>query len=135
MSSFKQLKQAEKAVLQQQEVVLELNALGRQVERCTETINALQAELAAVNAKYPATRTTGEDIAFLTDLLKCANKKLAWEKQIASLQKRTPAIMEKMSALLNDSKAPPTEQTRVEMLQALQTVQAAMDRLQNLNLS
>jgi hypothetical protein len=65
-------------------------------------------------------------------LLKCANKKLAWEKQIASMQKRTPATLEKMALLLNDPKNPPADAVRVQMLQALQGVQAAMARLQNM---
>jgi hypothetical protein len=133
MSTFKQLQQAEKSALKQQQLLVELNSLTSQIERCAETIHNLQTELAAINAKYPPKRTTREDIAFLTDLLKCANKKLAWEKQIGSLQKRTPALLEQMSALLNDPKNPPAEQTRVEMLQGLQGVQAAMERLQSLS--
>jgi hypothetical protein len=92
----------------------------------------LQSELAAVNARYPSPRTTRQDIGYLTDLLKCANKKLAWEKQIASMQKRTPATLEKMAQLLNDPKNPPADAMRVEMLRALQGVQAAMARLQNM---
>jgi hypothetical protein len=131
MTSPKELRLAQKSALQQQEVISELNALVRDIERCEKTIGDLQGELAAVNSKYPSPRTTRQDIDYLTDLLKCANKKLAWEKQIASLQKRTPAILEKMSALLNDPKNPPADQTRVEMLQALQCVRATMERLQN----
>ncbi|MDB6125756.1 MAG: Inhibitor of kappaB kinase gamma-like protein [Pedosphaera sp.] len=135
MSSFKELKQAEKSAAQQQQLLSELNTLARQIERCAETVAGLQAELAAINAKYPGTRTTREDIAFLTDLLKCANKKLGWEKQLASLRKRTPELMEKMSMLLNDPKNPPAEQVRMEMLQTLQGIQAAMERLQSLDMS
>src|SRR4051794_28230377 len=135
MSSFKEIQQAEKSALRQQEVIAELNNLSRQIDRAAETINNLQAELAAVSAKYPAKRSTREDIAFLTDLLKCANKKLAWEKQIGSLQKRTPALMEKMTAVLNDHKYPPAEQTRMEMLQVLQGIQSTMERFQTINMS
>jgi hypothetical protein len=135
MSTFKQIQQAEKSALKQQEVITELNNLARQIDRAADTINNLQAELVAVSAKYPPKRTTREDIAFLTDLLKCANKKLAWEKQIASLQKRTPALMEKMTAVLNDPKYPPAEQTRMEMLQVLQGIQANMERFQTINMS
>src|SRR6478609_755263 len=112
MSTFKQIQQAEKSALKQQEVITELNNLARQIDRAAETINNLQAELAAVSAKYPSKRTTREDIAFLTDLLKCANKKLAWEKQIASLQKRTPAIMEELSSLMSDPLNPPDDPTK-----------------------
>jgi len=131
MPSIKDLKLAEKSVVLQQEVVSELNTLVRDIERCEKTIMDLQAELAVVNAKYPSPRTTRQDISYLTDLLKCANKKLAWEKQIASMQKRTPATLQKMAQLLNDPKNPPADAMRVEMLRALQGVQAAMARLQN----
>ena len=129
--SLKQIKRAEKNAVQQQQVVLELQALVKDIERCQQTITDLQRELAAVNSRYPAQRTTREDIAYLTDLLKCANKKLAWEKHIASLQKRTPAVLEKMSRLLNDPGGSPADPTRAEMLRALQELQAAMERLQN----
>jgi hypothetical protein len=132
MSSIKELKLAEKSVVLQQEVVSELNTLVRDIERCEKTITDLQAELAVVNAKYPSPRTTRQDIGYLTDLLRCANKKLAWEKQIASMQKRTPATLDKMARLLNDPKNPPADAMRVEMLRALQGVQAAMARLQNM---
>ena len=132
MPSLKDLKLAEKSVVRQQEVVSELETLVRDIERCEKTIADLQSELAAVNAQYPSPRTTRQDIGYLTDLLKCANKKLAWEKQIASMQKRTPATLEKMAQLLNDPKNPPADAMRVEMLRALQGVQAAMARLQNM---
>jgi predicted nucleic acid-binding Zn-ribbon protein len=130
ISPWPRLNNLNRPAYQQQQLLVELSALARQIERCAETIQALQTELAAVNARYPAQRTTREDIAFLTDLLKCANKKLGWEKQIASLKKRAPVIMEKMSALLHDEKNPPPEQARLEMLQSLKAVQAAMERLQ-----
>lgn len=132
MLSIKGLKLAEKSVVLQQEVVRELNTLVRDIERAEKTILDLQTELAAVNARYPTPRTTREDVGYLTDLLKCANKKLAWEKQIASMQKRTPATLEKMTFLLNDPKNPPADEMRVQMLKALQGVQVAMARLQNM---
>jgi len=131
MSSIKQLKQAEKSALQQREVIIALEAIVHDIARCEETIIDLQSELAAVTAKYPAERTTRQDIAYLTDLLKCANRKLAWEKNIAGLQKRLPLVLEKMSTLMNDSTHPPGDQTRAEMLQSLRQVQTAMERLQN----
>ncbi|HEX4263785.1 MAG TPA: hypothetical protein VH597_05550 [Verrucomicrobiae bacterium] len=134
MTSIKDLKLAEKSIVRQQEVVSELNTLVRDIERCEKTIADLQNELAAVNARYPTPRTTRQDIGYLTDLLKCANKKLAWEKQIASMQKRTPATLEKMAQLLNDPKNPPADGMRVGMLQALQGVQAAMARLQGMKM-
>lgn len=132
MQSIKDLKLAEKSIVLQQQVVAELNTLVRDIERCEKTIVDLQSELNDVNAKYPTPRTTRQDIAYLTDLLKCANKKLAWEKQIASMQKRTPATLERMAQLLNDPKNPPADEMRANMLRALQGVQAAMERLQNM---
>ncbi|HXE41793.1 MAG TPA: hypothetical protein VN516_02120 [Candidatus Baltobacteraceae bacterium] len=132
MSSIKDLKIEQKSLLQQQQVVGELNTLVKDIERSEKTILDLQTELNAVNTKYPVPRTTRQDVAYLTDLLKCANKKLAWEKQIASMQKRTPATLQKMAQLLNDEKNPPADAMRVLMLQALQGVQAAMARLQGI---
>jgi len=132
MASIKDLKNEQKSLMQQQQVVAELSTLVKDIERSEKIIFDLQAELHAVNSKYPSPRTTRQDIAYLTDLLKCANKKLAWEKQIASMQKRTPATLQKMSQLLNDEKNPPADAMRVQMLQALQGVQSAMERLQGI---
>jgi hypothetical protein len=132
MSSIKDLKNEQKSLLLQQQVVMELQTLVKDIERSEKIILDLQAELNAVNTKYPSPRTTRQDVAYLTDLLKCAQKKLAWEKQIASMQKRTPATLQKMSQLLNDEKNPSTDAMRVQMLQALQGVQAAMARLQRM---
>ena len=133
--SIKEIRLAEKSAAQQKQVITELNTIVDDVQRCEKTIVDLQAELNAVNSKYPGKRTTREDIAYLTDLLKCANKKLTWEKHLASLQKRTPVVLEKMSALLNDPVNPPVEETRVQMLRALQGLQAAMEHLQNLKVN
>ena len=132
MLSLRQIRLAEKSAAQQQQVVLQLNALVKDIERCDKTIITLQNELTAINGKYPAPRNTQQDVAYLTDLLKCAKKKLGWEKQIAALQKRTPVILETMSRLLNDPQNPPGEEMRAEMLRALQGVQIAMERLQSL---
>jgi len=132
MASLKDLKNEQKSLLLQQQVVEELTTLVKDIERSEKIISDLQAELAVVNTKYPSPRTTRQDIAYLTDLLKCANKKLAWEKQIASMQKRTPATLQKMAQLLNDEKNPPADAVRVQMLQALQGVQSAMQRLQGI---
>src|SRR5262245_56820485 len=106
MPSLKQLKAEQKAAGQQLQVIEELQTLVRDIERAENTISSLKTELEAVNVKHQGRKTTREDIAYLTDLLKCANKKLAWEKQIASLQKRTPSIMERMTRLINDPSAP-----------------------------
>ena len=120
----------ERCVAQQRRVIAELDTLVKDIERCDKTIVDLKSELEAVNEKHKNRSTTREDIDYLTDLLKCANKKLTWEKHMASLQKRTPALLEEMSRLLNDPKVPPSDETRAAMLNALQGVQAAMERLQ-----
>jgi hypothetical protein len=129
MSVRKQHKMAEKRAAEQQRVILELNALVKSIERCVTTITELKSELETVNAAHQGARTTRQEIDYLTELLKCAHKKLAWEKQLASLQKRTPELLEQMGRLLNDPAAPPDDPFRGEMLRALQGVQAAMERL------
>src|SRR3954469_9223775 len=131
MSSLKNLKLAQKAANEQRQVLLELQTLVNDIERCEKTILALNQELQAVNSKYQGRRTTREDVGYLSDLLECAKKKLAWEKHIASLQKRTPTVLEKMSKLIHDPQNPPSEESRAAMLASLQAVQAAMERLQN----
>ncbi len=131
MVLLKQLRAEEKSAIQQRQVLSELNGIVRDIERCERTIGELQEELSGINTKHHGPRDTRQDIAYLTALLVCAKKKLGWEKQIASLQKRTPAVLQHMSALLNDPLNPPSEKTRAEMLQALQLVQAAMERLQS----
>lgn len=130
MSSIKQLKQAQRLGVQQRHVVAELETLVKDIERCEQTITQLKAELEAVNVKHQGRQTTRDDIAYLQDLLRCANRKLAWEKQMASLQKRTPEIMGRMSRIVNDPTTPADDQTRSAMLEALQKVQTAMERLQ-----
>ena len=131
MASVKQFKQAAKGIAKQQRAVAELQDLARDIERCEKTITDLKAELESVNSKHQGRRTTREDIAYLTDLLKCANKKLVWEKQLASVQKRTPMILETVSRLMNDPQIPADEQLRAEMLRSLQAIQATMERLQS----
>jgi hypothetical protein len=130
MSSLKQLKHEQKSAGHQQRLIIELNALVKDIERSEKTILSLNRELEAVNKKYQGPRNTREDVGYLTGLLDCARKKLAWEKQISSLQKRTPALMEQMSAILHDPKAPPTPEMRDQILRALQAIQAAMERMQ-----
>jgi hypothetical protein len=130
MPSLKQLKSEEKSLAQQQQVIQELNALVKDIERSEKTLLGLKRELDETNAKYHGPRTTREDVAYLTGLLECAKKKLAWEKQIGSLQKRTPALMEKMTALMQDTKNPPSPQTCEQMHQALRLIQSAMERLE-----
>jgi hypothetical protein len=133
MSSLKDLKLAQKAANEQRQVIVELKTLVKDIERCEKTILALKGELENVNSKYHGRRTTREDVAYLTALLECAKKKLAWEKHIASLQKRTPELLERMSGLIHDLQNPPSEESRGQMLGSLQAVQLAMERLQNVN--
>jgi hypothetical protein len=130
MSSLKQLKHEEKRAVLQQQVVAELNVIVKDIERSEKLIVALNQELQTVNAKFQGPRDTRADVAYLTSLLECAKRKLAWEKQISSLQKRTPSVMERMGTLLNDPKSPPSSDARDQMLRALQSIQAAMERLE-----
>jgi hypothetical protein len=133
MSSLKQLKHEEKHIALQRQAIAELNTIAKDIERSEKTILSLNQELQAVNAKYQGPRNTREDVAYLTSLLECAKRKLAWEKQISSLQKRTPSLMERMGALMTDPQAPPSAELREQMLKALQAIQAAMERLQAAN--
>jgi predicted RNase H-like nuclease (RuvC/YqgF family) len=130
MATLKQLKEAEKNAVKQLQVIEELNSLVKDIERCEKSIVDLRNELEAVNQKHAARKTTREDIAYLEDLLKCANKKLTWEKHMASLKKRTPELLERITKLMNDPEAPPSDAIRAGMLQALQGVSAAMERLE-----
>src|SRR5688572_3280736 len=114
MSLRKQNKLAEKRAGEQQRVILELNALVKSIERCVKTITDLKSELELVNAAHQGSRTTRQEIDYLTELLKCAHKKLTWEKQLASLQKRTPELLEQMGRLLNDPLAAPDDPFREE---------------------
>src|ERR1051326_7360918 len=120
MLSAKELKLQQKIAAQQRQVISELQALARDIERCEKSISSLKAELEAVNSKYQGPRTTRDDIGYLTGLLNCAKKKLAWEKQLISLQKRTPELLERMTALMHEPLAPPSEEVRAQMLDSLQ---------------
>ena len=130
MSTIKDLKAAQKAAAEQQKMILELTSLVTDIERCEKTILAVNGELTRVNEQYHGQRNTRQDIEYLTALLDCAKRKLAWEKQIASVQKRTPALLESMQRHMNDEKNPPPKEVRLQMLHYLETLQAAMERLQ-----
>jgi hypothetical protein len=129
--SLKDFRLAEKHAAQQQQVIVDLNSLVKDIERCEKTIVDLKTELEAVNGKHQGRRTTREDIDYLSDLLKCAKKKLTWEKHLTSLQKRTPEILARITTLMNDPKTPPTAESRDAMVRALEALQSAMERLQN----
>lgn len=110
--SSKQIKEAERSLTQQQHLVGELNALVKDIERCENIMGGLKSKLEAANEKFQGQRTTRQEIDYLTILLDCAKKKLAWEKQLASLQKRTPQILENMTAIMNGAQNPPAEPIR-----------------------
>ena len=131
MSSLKQFKASEKNAAQLQAVLQDLTNLVADIERCEKTILDLKSDLESVNLKHKDRKSTREDIAYLEDLLKCANKKLVWEKHIGSLQKRTPALLEEVVKVVNDPNASPDPETRANVLKSLQSVQGAMERLQN----
>jgi hypothetical protein len=111
----------------------ELNQLAADIGRCQKTITSVMTDLTTVNQKYQGTRNTREEIEFLKVLLDCAKRKLAWEKQIASLKRRAPALLEKMSRAMNDNEFPPTDDIRAEMLLALRQVQSALQGLHALD--
>ena len=128
---MKDLKAAQKAETEQRRILVELDGLAGDIDRCQRTIAAVNSELQAVNGKYQGERTTRQDVEYLTALLDCAKRKLAWEKQIASVQKRTPGVLERLQQQMNDQKNPPTPEMRQQMVQSLQALQAAMERLQS----
>ena len=135
MSASKQIKDSQRAAQKHLQLIAELQELVSDITRCEKTITALQAELNENNKKFAGPRTTKQDVDFLTVLLDCAKRKLAWEKQIASLQKRTPELLERMSSFLNDPVNPPSDESRVQILEALQAVQTTMERLQSIGVS
>ena len=111
-------------------VIAEVNRLAADIGRCERTITSVAADLNSVNAKYQGTRNTRDEVEYLKVLLDCAKRKLAWEKQIVSLKKRAPALLESMSKVMNDSDHPPTDELKTQMLNALQSIQGALERLQ-----
>jgi hypothetical protein len=132
MSASKQLKESQRAAQKHLILIAELQELVGDIQRCEKIISGLQTELNALNAKYAGQRTTKQDVGFLSALLECAKRKLAWEKQIASLQKRTPELLERMTSFLNAPVNPPSNETRTQILESLQAVQATMEKLQSL---
>ena len=90
-------------------VLAEVNQLAVNIGRSERTIASVMADLNMVNAKYQGTRNTREEVEFLKVLLDCAKRKLAWEKQISSLKKRAPALLESMTGIMNDQSGPSAE--------------------------
>jgi hypothetical protein len=133
MSADRYTETAHIKAAERRRVLAELKQLAVDIGRCQETITSVMAELSLTNAKYQGERSTRQEVDYLTILLACAKRKLAWEKQIASLQKRAPALLESMAGIMNDRDHPATEELKAEMLQTLQSVQGAMERLQKLD--
>ena len=130
MSADRYTQTAHVKAAERRRVLAELKQLALDIERCQETIVSVMSELSSTNAKYQGERSTRQEVEYLTLLLACAKRKLAWEKQIASLKKRAPALLETMAGIMNDRDHPPSEELKAEMLQSLQSVQAALGRLQ-----
>src|SRR5688572_25868925 len=129
MSTSRQIKEEQRVTSQQKGLVGELQALVQDIERCEKTVQSLKTELQGVNERHASRSTTQDDIAYLEDLLACARKKLVWEKQIASLQKRTPELMQRVESLVNHPNSNPDQQTQDALMSSIKEVQAAMQRL------
>ena len=110
-------------------MIEELNRLVKDIESCERTVGELKSELEEVNSKFQKRSSTREEIDYLTGLLKVANKKLVWEKNMGSLQKRMPDVMNRVSHLVNDPKSPLDDQEKAALVPSLNAVQAAMQRL------
>jgi hypothetical protein len=121
---------ARKSALRQQEVVEGLQAVASSIEKADEMIASLKTQMEEVNARHQDRKTTSDDIAYLEDLLRCARKKLAWEKQMASLSKKIPEVLAAVTSVMNDPATPPTDQTRAVVMGLLQNVQQSMARLE-----
>lgn len=130
MSTNRHIQTARLKAAERKGILAELNRLAVDIGRCERTITSVMSELNSVNEEYKGPRTTREDVAYLTILLDCAKRKLAWEKQIASMQKRAPILLEGMARVLNDPDFPPTADEKAGMLRSLQVVQGALARLQ-----
>jgi predicted RND superfamily exporter protein len=130
MSTIKAIKLAQKSAIRQREVLAELESLVKSIDRGEKMITDLKGELDAVNEQHRDRKSTREDIAYLEDLLRCAKKKLVWEKQMSTLKTRTPEVLAQVSAVMNDAQNPPADATRVAFMELLQAVQSAMQRLE-----
>jgi chromosome segregation ATPase len=130
MSLRKDYKQAAKSLSKQQQVAEELQALLASIEKTERTISELKAELERVNRIHQVRTTTQQDIDFLTALLNCAHKKLSWEKQVMSVKKRVPAVLAELGRVMEDASNPPSDSMCATLLQAMQQVKAAMERLE-----
>jgi len=129
MASNRAKKLLRKSTVLQAGMLEELQGLVKSIERAETLLAELKQDTEEMNARHQHRRTTREDIAYLEELLKCAKKKLAWEKQMEGVAKRTPEVLATVSTAMNDTVNPPLPKTRVAVLDLLQTVQSAMARL------
>ena len=121
---------ARKSTLLQKQVLEELHAIAKSIERAESSVVALKDQMEAVNFKHKDRKTTSDDIAYLEDLLRCARKKLGWEKQMSSLARKMPELLTNITTVMNDKENPPSNETRILVLKLLTTVQEAMGRLE-----
>jgi predicted nucleic acid-binding Zn-ribbon protein len=134
MSTSRQIKEEQRVSGLQKGLVGELQALVKDIERCEKTVQGLKTELQLINERHANRKTTQDDISYLEDLLACARRKLVWEKQIGSLQKRTPELMQRVEALVNHPNSNPDEQTQTALMGSLTEVQASMRRLNEIKI-
>lgn len=116
-------------------ILEEVNGLATDIVRAEKIIGSVMGELKLANEKYSGVRNTRQEVEYLKLLLDCAKQKLAWEKQIASLKRRAPELLESMGNAMNDKEFPPTKEMSEEMLRALQLVQKALEQLQAVDIS
>ena len=127
--SSKAKKLLHKSNVLQSVMLEELQALVKSIERGETLLAELKRDTEEMNARHQHRSSTREDIAYIEDLLKCAKKKLAWEKQMETVATRTPQVLAKVSTAMNDTANPPAENVRTAVLALLQSVQGAMARL------
>lgn len=134
MAVNRYLQKAQIKAAERRRVLGEMQQFAVSIDRCQETIASVMTDLKTANEKYQGERSTKQEVEYLTILLNCAKQKLAWEKQIASLKKRAPELLERMTGIMNDQEHPPSDELKAEILRALQVVQGALQRLQEYDL-
>ena len=130
MSVNRYVQQGHIKAAERRRVLAEMQQLAASIARCEETISSVMADLKSANEKFQGDRSTRQEVEYLTILLDCAKRKLSWEKQIASLKKRAPELLERVSKIMKDRDHPPSDELKSEMLRLLQIVQGALERLQ-----
>jgi hypothetical protein len=130
MSVNRYIQQGHIKAAERRRVLEEMQQLAASIARCEVTITSVMTDLKSANEKFQGDRSTRQEVEYLTILLDCAKRKLSWEKQIASLKKRAPELLEKVSKIMNDRDHPPPEELKTGLLHSLQIVQGALERLQ-----